>query len=119
MKVTVKLTVRKDRPYTRTPHFRFQNPRASNIRADGQEEFYCVTGIDPDLREATRSAARNMIEFLGAEHGLDRVEAYMLCSVAADLRMLEVVGITFSHKKSMTFIQFLPCAPRLTCRTIL
>lgn len=56
------------------------------------EEFYCVTGIDPDLREATRSAARNMIEFLGAEHGLSRVEAYMLCSVVADLKMLEVVS---------------------------
>jgi acetamidase/formamidase len=56
------------------------------------EEFYCVTGIDSDLREATRSAARNMIEFLGAEHGLSKMEAYMLCSVAADLRMLEVVS---------------------------
>lgn len=44
-----------------------------------------------DIREATRAAVRNMITFLGAEHGLDRVEAYMLCSVACDLRMHEVV----------------------------
>lgn len=33
-----------------------------------------------------------MIEFLVAEYGLDKVGAYMLCSVAGDLRMHEVVG---------------------------
>lgn len=32
-----------------------------------------------------------MIDFLVADYGLDRVEAYMLCSVAGDLRMHEVV----------------------------
>ncbi|KAF9448737.1 Acetamidase/Formamidase [Macrolepiota fuliginosa MF-IS2] len=93
MKVTVRLTVCKDRPYTHTPHFCFKSPGANSLRPRGPEEYYCVTGIDPDLREATRSAARNMIEFLGVEHGLNRVEAYMLCSVAADLRMLEVVDM--------------------------
>ena len=37
-----------------------------------------------------------MIAFLGAEHGLSAVDAYMLCSVAGDLRMHEVVsaGVT-------------------------
>ena len=34
---------------------------------------------------------RNMIEFLVAEYGLDKVGAYMLCSIAGDLRMHEVV----------------------------
>ncbi|EKM74868.1 hypothetical protein AGABI1DRAFT_116677 [Agaricus bisporus var. burnettii JB137-S8] len=92
IKVTVKLTVCKDRSHIRTPHFRFH--KSSNpAKPMNSEEFYCVTGIDPDLREATRSAARNMIEFLGAEHGLSRVEAYMLCSVVADLKMLEVVDM--------------------------
>lgn len=32
-----------------------------------------------------------MIAYLVAEHGLHRVEAYMLCSVAGDLKMHEVV----------------------------
>ena len=44
-----------------------------------------------DIREATRDAVRHMITFLEAEHGLTRVEAYMLCSVAGDLHMHEVV----------------------------
>ena len=45
-----------------------------------------------DLREATKDAVRNMITYLGVEKKLDKVEAYMLCSVAADLRLHEVVS---------------------------
>ena len=33
-----------------------------------------------------------MISFLGAEYGLDRSTAYMICSVAGELRMHEVVS---------------------------
>ncbi|EMD36097.1 hypothetical protein CERSUDRAFT_115998 [Gelatoporia subvermispora B] len=87
MKVTVRLTVLKDTPYVQTPHFSACNPHAST------EEFYCTTGVGPDIREATRDAVRHMIAFLTAQHGLGRVEAYMLCSVAGDLRMHEVVDM--------------------------
>ena len=48
--------------------------------------------LSADIREATRAAVRHMIAFLGAEHGLSAVDAYMLCSVAGDLRMHEVVS---------------------------
>lgn len=85
MKVSVRLSVRKDKPYTKTPHFN------TAIKPEG--EYYCTTGIDSDIKEATRSAVRNMIDFLVADYGLDRVEAYMLCSVAGDLRMHEVVDM--------------------------
>ncbi len=81
MDVKVRLTVRKDRPYTKTPHFHTIRPNSNN------EEHYCTTGVDSDIREATRSAVRNMINFLEAEFQMDRVAAYMLCSVAGDLRM--------------------------------
>ncbi|KAG6372440.1 Formamidase [Boletus reticuloceps] len=40
MEVTVRLTVRKDKPYTKTPHFRTVTPQAN------AEEYYCTTGID-------------------------------------------------------------------------
>ena len=46
-----------------------------------------------DIREAARDAVRHMIAFLSAEHGLSAVDAYMLCSVAGDLRMHEVVDM--------------------------
>ncbi|KAH7907598.1 hypothetical protein BJ138DRAFT_1014228 [Hygrophoropsis aurantiaca] len=86
MKVTVRLTARKDKPYTKTPHF-------STFVAASDEEYYCTTGVDSDIREATRSAVRSMIEFLTTDYGLEKAEAYMLCSVAGDLRMHEVVDM--------------------------
>ncbi|KAF8839226.1 Acetamidase/Formamidase [Paxillus ammoniavirescens] len=92
MDVSVRLTVRKDRPYTKTPHFSTTITPSTTAAANG-EEYYCTTGVDSDIREATRSAVRNMIAYLVAEHGLERVEAYMLCSVAGDLKMHEVVDM--------------------------
>ncbi len=41
--------------------------------------------------EATRQAARALIDHIVDVRGLDRQEAYALCSVAADLRIHEVV----------------------------
>ena len=34
-----------------------------------------------------------MIDWLGREHGLSAVEAYLLCSVAVDLRISEIVDV--------------------------
>jgi acetamidase/formamidase len=42
---------------------------------------------------ATREAVMRMIDLLGAEHGYSPVDAYMLCSVCADLRISEVVDM--------------------------
>jgi acetamidase/formamidase len=48
-------------------------------------------GIAPDLMEGTRKAVSAMIEWVVAEHGLTREDAYMLCSLAGDLKIFEVV----------------------------
>ena len=48
-------------------------------------------GIAPDLMEGTRKAVAAMVEWIVAEHGLTREDAYMLCSLAGDLKILEVV----------------------------
>lgn len=86
----LRLTVVKDRPYTKTPHFRTAPVNILN------EEYYCTTGVEPDLRDAARSALRHMIQYLSHEYGMKAADAYMLCSVAGDLRMHEVVcGIPF------------------------
>lgn len=52
---------------------------------------HATTGIGPDLHEAAREATRAMVEWLSSNHGLAPVDAYMLCSVIADLRIREVV----------------------------
>lgn len=50
-----------------------------------------TTGIGPDLYAGAREATLAMIERLGQERGLEPADAYALCSVAADLRIVEVV----------------------------
>ncbi len=89
MSVTVRLTVLKDKPFVKTPHFL----TSSSSSSSEQEQYYCTTGVDPNIREATRAAVRNMISYLCAEHKMNRVDAYMLCSIAGDLRMHEVVDM--------------------------
>ncbi|KAI0086042.1 Formamidase [Irpex rosettiformis] len=87
IKATVKLTVIKDKSYVKTPHF-----FTPHVPGDPQG-YYCTTGVGPDVHEATRDAVRHMMEVLCADYGLTREEAYMLCSVAGDLRMHEVVDM--------------------------
>jgi acetamidase/formamidase len=53
--------------------------------------YHVCTGVGPDLMEAARDAVRATIAHLEEQRGLDREEAYALTSVAADLRIHEVV----------------------------
>jgi acetamidase/formamidase len=55
---------------------------------------YISMGLHPDLDEAARLAVLEMVEFLVSEHGLTREDAYVLCSVALDLRVTQVVDGT-------------------------
>ena len=55
---------------------------------------YITMGLHEDLNEATRLATSEMIEFLVAEKGLSRDEAYVLCSLAADLHVTQAVDQT-------------------------
>jgi acetamidase/formamidase len=55
--------------------------------------YYVATGIAPDLMAASKASVRNMIDYLTGRHGLGREEAYVLCSVAADLHIHEVVDL--------------------------
>jgi acetamidase/formamidase len=50
-----------------------------------------ATGIGPDLMEAARDAVRGLLDELERRAGLARLDAYLLASVAADLKLCEVV----------------------------
>jgi acetamidase/formamidase len=52
---------------------------------------YLMMGFHEDLKQAAQAATREMIDFLAHEKGLGRDEAYLLTSVAADLRITQVV----------------------------
>jgi acetamidase/formamidase len=87
MTVTIRLGLRRHLRL-QAPQFIVQRPleRESAARAG----YHATTGVGPDLMEAARGAVREMIGFL-ATRGLTRQEAYALCSVAADLKISEVV----------------------------
>jgi acetamidase/formamidase len=53
---------------------------------------HITTGVAEDLHEAARAAVRAMVDYLVGRCGLAPEEAYALTSVAADLRILEVVN---------------------------
>jgi acetamidase/formamidase len=53
--------------------------------------YYATTGIGPDLLAAAKASVRSMVDHLTRTYGLAREHAYVLCSVAADLRVHEVV----------------------------
>jgi acetamidase/formamidase len=48
--------------------------------------------FDPDLDDCVVIALRRMLDIIEARTGLDRGQAYMLCSLAADLRVTQVVN---------------------------
>ena len=72
----------------KTPRFTTTGPVARHLDAKGYE---ATTGIGPDLMEASRVAVSSMIDLLSARYKMTPVEAYMLCSVCADLRISEIV----------------------------
>jgi acetamidase/formamidase len=52
---------------------------------------FVTTAHGPDLFASSQQAIRYMIDHLAAERGLSREEAYIVCSVAVDLRISEIV----------------------------
>jgi acetamidase/formamidase len=54
--------------------------------------YHGTMGIDPDLTQGARTAVRSTISWLERVHGLGREDAYVLCSIAGDLHIHEVVG---------------------------
>ena len=55
---------------------------------------YISMGLNEDLTLAAQQAVREMIAFLMKTKGLSHDDAYMLCSVAADLNVTQVVDGT-------------------------
>ena len=57
------------------------------------DDYYAVTGFGTTIDEASKKAVEYMVDYLSAEHNLDRRDAYMLCSLAGDLHIAEVVDV--------------------------
>jgi formamidase len=67
------------------------SPTGPYVATTGLSVYAAEGGRAENLDLAARSALKNMIDYLVAEHGYRRREAYAICSVAADLKVSEVV----------------------------
>lgn len=57
------------------------------------DDYYAVTAFGTTIDAATKKAVKYMIEYLVNEHGLTEEDAYILCSLAGDLKIAEVVDV--------------------------
>jgi acetamidase/formamidase len=87
MRARIRLTVRRDVQVT-APEFRTAGPLGASTNT---APWLAADGIGPDLMVAARDAVRRMIDRLGQQHGLAAIDAYLLMSVAGDLRISEIV----------------------------
>lgn len=72
---------------------RLEAPQLQLPAGDGSTpgERWITTGVGPDLYTGAADATRAMIELLTTHQDLDAADAYALCSVAGNLRIVEVV----------------------------
>ncbi|HEY1704817.1 MAG TPA: acetamidase/formamidase family protein [Trebonia sp.] len=68
---------------------RFRVPAGSPAIKTGA--YQATMGLAPDLMEGARIAVRSMITWLSEQYGLSPDDAYLLCSLAGDLKIHEVV----------------------------
>jgi acetamidase/formamidase len=86
MTVTLRFKVRKDLPIK---ELQFTTP--SPLTKTDTKGYFCTTAHGEDLYVNSQNAVRYMINWLEANHGLSRGQAYCLCSAAADLEISEIV----------------------------
>ena len=70
------------------PQLRTTRPLAAGTNT---APWFATTAHGPDLFASAQRAIRHMIDHLVRERGFSREEAYIVCSVAADLKISEVV----------------------------
>jgi acetamidase/formamidase len=71
-----------------TPRFTTPGPVTRHLDTHGYE---VTTGIGPDLLSAARDSVRAMVDELTVQQRMAAEDAYILCSVCADLRISEIV----------------------------
>ena len=89
MSVTVTLDLIKEQPLA-YPRFTTPGPVTRSLDTAGYD---VTTGVGPDLMTGARDAVSAMVDLIAARTGVAPVEAYMLCSVCADLRISCIVDM--------------------------
>jgi acetamidase/formamidase len=72
------------------PGPQFRTPAPLTPRVDSAP-FYGTTGVGGDLYLASQDAVRAMVDHIATTYELGREDAYLLCSLAVDLKISEIV----------------------------
>jgi acetamidase/formamidase len=87
MFAALRLTLEKGRSI---PAPQYRTPGALTPRVDSAP-FYGTTGVGRDLYVAAQDAIRAMVDHIATTYSLGREDAYLLCSLAVDLKISEIV----------------------------
>ncbi|OQD77992.1 hypothetical protein PENDEC_c002G03501 [Penicillium decumbens] len=100
IRATLRFELCKNQPWVTTPQY--QTPPLAQI-ANPLPDLgtYGVLGVSPDLFQAAKLATRNLIQWLVSTKGLTHSEAYIVASVAADLKIAEIVNVP-NYEVAMT-----------------
>jgi len=87
--VSLKIELVKD-ARLRGPRYLTPGPVSRHLDTRGYE---VTTGIGPDLMTGAKAAVSEMVELLAKRYNYSPIDAYMLCSVCADLRISSIVDV--------------------------
>ena len=87
MFAALRLTLEKGRSI---PAPQYRTPAPLTRRVDSAP-FYGTTGVGGDLYVAAQDAVRAMVDHIAGTYDLGREDGYLLCSLAVDLKISEIV----------------------------
>jgi acetamidase/formamidase len=87
MYAALRFTLHKGRSIP-SPQYRTPAPLTSRVDSS---PFYGTTGVGGDLFAASQDAIRAMVDHIHQTYDLTPVDAYLLCSLAVDLKISEIV----------------------------
>jgi len=90
MRFTLRFNVVKGGP-AKPWRYQFLTPPGSLQARSDAKGYYACTALGPDLMENAKNAIRDLIDWLGREKRLSREDAYVLCSLASDLKISQIV----------------------------
>ena len=96
--VTMRMTLIKG---MEIPAVRFETSGPTTSKVDGSG-YYVTCGTGPDLHKSVEDAVRLMIDTLERDRGFDRGDAYIICSVAGDLK-ISVPVLGEGHASHVTY----------------
>jgi acetamidase/formamidase len=80
--------------------YQFTTPPSSLQPRNDAAGYHVTSALGPDLMTNAQNAVRDMIDWLVATKDLSREDAYILCSLAGDLKISQIVdrpnfGVSF------------------------